>query len=521
MFRYRNRERLRGARQRIFRPRSDQQRDEPTLAEEITVGNTPVPADNYANSNHATDLALYHDRIKAIGTVKWLASKNFDGNNFHYWMKAIRNHLKAARLWEIVVGIETRPLEPEQARQWDHLDRLAVTILMDSIRDDLLLGITGEETSGVIWQFITEKYHDAKWGTSAGLLGKLTALKMINSSNVNDHLTTIRELSEKLNEMGEGLNCSQLTALLLGSLPENWNTSKSSFWIMKTAPGYDELEANIRTEAGRRGNELTVKRREDKRTLESNLVDANLTNMLEVVQAVRRNFKDVDQVTPTQVKSVKKHNNEVEQIKNRAATSESNSVAMQNESSRTSTDKIVAEQTPQIDGNWSWSGMSFRSNVENEWIVDSGATHHMCFTKSMFLDLKSSSPTATNEVGLPNGGKVSVEGYGKVKLVVKCSETSNKAEILLDNVLYIPKFNRNLLSIPKASAAGLKFDFNAIAGRVVVSCGYQSIVSARPEGKALYFLEHLHEPAAEANALMAQPTFDLWHKRLGHLKPRI
>ncbi|KAH9150574.1 hypothetical protein LEN26_004051 [Aphanomyces euteiches] len=113
------------------------------MSEQQPVGPQVVPS-----SSH-------NDREKAVGAVKWMSSKNFDGNNFHYWMKAIRNHLKAARLWEVVIGTEVRPAAAHLAAQWDHLDRLAVAILMDSIRDDLLLGITGEETAAMIWAFIT------------------------------------------------------------------------------------------------------------------------------------------------------------------------------------------------------------------------------------------------------------------------------------------------------------------------------------------------------------------------------
>ncbi|KAH9110440.1 hypothetical protein AeMF1_014752, partial [Aphanomyces euteiches] len=221
----------------------------------------------------------HSERVKAVGAVKWLPTKNFVGSNFHYWLKAIRNHLKAARLWDIVTGTEIRPSAPVESAQWDHLDRLAVTVLMDSIRDDLLLGVAGEESAAVIWETICNKYLEVKWGTSASLLGKLTNLKMPSGSDVNEHLTVFREYSEKLNEMDEGLKASQLTALLLGSLPHSWNTFKTSFWILKSAPSYDELEANIRTEAARRGSELAAKRKEDKKALQGNAAEAHAAQL--------------------------------------------------------------------------------------------------------------------------------------------------------------------------------------------------------------------------------------------------
>ncbi|CAK4909578.1 unnamed protein product, partial [Aphanomyces euteiches] len=79
--------------------------------------------------------------------------------------------------------------------------------------------------------------------------------------------------------MGEGLKTSQLTALLLGSLPDSWNTFKTSFWILKSAPSYDELEANIRTEAARRGSELAAKRKEDKKALQGNAAEAHAAQL--------------------------------------------------------------------------------------------------------------------------------------------------------------------------------------------------------------------------------------------------
>ncbi|CAK4311560.1 unnamed protein product, partial [Aphanomyces euteiches] len=102
---------------------------------------------------------------------------------------------------------------------------------------------------------------------------------MASGSDVNEHLTVFREYSEKLNEMGEGLKTSQLTALLLGSLPDSWNTFKTSFWILKSAPSYDELEANIRTEAARRGSELAAKRKEDKKALQGNAAEAHAAQL--------------------------------------------------------------------------------------------------------------------------------------------------------------------------------------------------------------------------------------------------
>lgn len=73
----------------------------------------------------------------------------------------------------------------------------------------------------------------------------------------------------------------------------------------------------------------------------------------------------------------------------------------------------------------------------NAWIVDSGATTHItCFPEFLFnfKFLKN------KFVLLPNGTRVQVVGTGSVRI---------NSRIVLHNVLYIPSFHVNLISVPK------------------------------------------------------------------------
>ena len=69
-----------------------------------------------------------------------------------------------------------------------------------------------------------------------------------------------------------------------------------------------------------------------------------------------------------------------------------------------------------------------------KWIIDYGATSHICCYKSLY----DSYMTMYNSyVLLPNSFKVKVEGIVSIKLT---------QDIFLHNVLYIPSFRFNLLS---------------------------------------------------------------------------
>ena len=69
------------------------------------------------------------------------------------------------------------------------------------------------------------------------------------------------------------------------------------------------------------------------------------------------------------------------------------------------------------------------------WIIDSGATHHVCHEKNKFLSL---SETLNQSISLPNGLGVKIIGTGKVKI---------NESLILNTVLYIPDFRLNLISV--------------------------------------------------------------------------
>ncbi|KAL2906248.1 Retrovirus-related Pol polyprotein from transposon RE2 [Bienertia sinuspersici] len=79
------------------------------------------------------------------------------------------------------------------------------------------------------------------------------------------------------------------------------------------------------------------------------------------------------------------------------------------------------------------------SSLNSAWILDSGATDHICHDMSFFSNLSFTDPSNTS-ITIPNGSKVAVTLKGTITL----GDT-----YFLPDVLYVPNFKFNLISIPK------------------------------------------------------------------------
>jgi len=137
----------------------------------------------------------------------------------------------------------------------------------------------------------------------------------------------------------------------------------------------------------------------------------------------------------------------------------------------------------------------------NDWVLDSGATGHMCHDRQAFESLRRL--PSTKKVILGDDTEVGAYGIGTVRLT---------RTLVLDNVLYIPDFTVNLCSVSKLATQGYVVTFEedsctiARNGQVVI----------RGKGQGLYVLQD-QDTALMATDEARKEKETLWHQRLGHL----
>ncbi|CAA7017958.1 unnamed protein product [Microthlaspi erraticum] len=143
------------------------------------------------------------------------------------------------------------------------------------------------------------------------------------------------------------------------------------------------------------------------------------------------------------------------------------------------------------------------------WIIDSGATHHVCHDKRLFSML---SENVHSSVTLPTGSGVQITGIGSIKL---------SEYMILKNVLYIPDFRLNLLSISQLTKdLGYRVSFDSVS--CVIQDPIKGLMIGQGEEVAnLYVLdvEFGLQQSSQQSSFLCNAVVDseLWHNRLGHL----
>ena len=158
-------------------------------------------------------------------------------------------------------------------------------------------------------------------------------------------------------------------------------------------------------------------------------------------------------------------------------------------------------------------------NYNDKWIIDSGATNHVCYSLQW---LRQTSLVGQEQrfLRLGNGEHVSVKALGQVELFF-----NNDRTLCLVDCLYVPDFKRNLISVSCLFEQGLTVEFNSF----ITIRSSTSVICTGDLIDGLYYLSPMsydvliteivdkHDHLAKKRKV-SNETY-LWHLRLGHINP--
>ena len=157
-------------------------------------------------------------------------------------------------------------------------------------------------------------------------------------------------------------------------------------------------------------------------------------------------------------------------------------------------------------------GQALTAKSEREWLVDSGATSHMCNNRNLFKQVRDLDSAETITLG--DGRNLEVKSVGTVELEMLLPDGPSRS-CSLQKVLYVPELAYNLVSVSRATEARKHVTFSK--NGCEFSNEHGQITAFATKQGSLYHLELCRKSQESVYAVQKESKERLWHRRFRHL----
>ena len=417
-----------------------------------------------------------------------------NGSNYPTWKIQCKMALMKEGLWKIVTGEEVAPTTGgagEQAKFATRRDRALATIVL-SIDTSLLYIISDPKDPVVVWGKLADQFEKKTWATRLDLRRKLHSLQLKDRESAQTHIKVMTEIFDALAVAGETVSEEDRVVYLLASLPESYNVLVTALEANEDVPKLEVVTERILHQERKLKdkNHSTEGAMYSQRNFKGKLKRCNYCGRL---GHIKKYCRDLIKVEKERQKETHKKSQKKSQQANPTTT---------HEGSDSESSGLIASHA-----------LSVQSSKEQcVWVVDSGATCHMCHDVKLFTTLCQIEEPI--EVMLGDNHALTATGRGEVVLDMVLPNGESKS-CTLHNVLYVPKLAYNLISVTKASQTGKVVKFTKSAC-YVLDKRHKIIAKATKVGD-LYLIDHKVNHKRVNVARQSDTKEDIWHKRYGHL----
>ena len=410
------------------------------------------------------------------------------GRNYPTWKVQCKMALMKDSLWGIVSGTEklARDANADTRKKFEARKDRALAIIVLAVDPSLLYMLGNPEDPAEVWKKLEDQFQRKTWSNKLQLRRKLFALKLRDGESVDQHIKTMTEVFESLAVIGDAVTEEDQVVHLLASLPPSYEMLVTALEAQsESVPKWELVTERLRHEE--------QKKKEKAPGGESG--DAGR-------KAFTARQRKTDQRRQFTCHFCKKPGHFKRDCRKFLATQQANkpsaSTAETKQAASSGSDKEALVTTHVLSAT--------SSPGENQWIVDSGATCHMCKDKQFFSELRSLD--TAQEVIVGDGHVLEATAEGTVTLETLLPDGNTK-KCKLEKVLLVPKLSYSLLSVSKASEAGKTIKLNK-SGCEIVNEKNEVIAFATRVGN-LYHLEYCRR--AECSHAVEGNKEQLWHRR--------
>lgn len=427
--------------------------------------------------------------------IKLEGSKNWNVWKFQT-MVVLRGH----GLLDVVEGREVKPEAAGTAAEaWASKDAKAQTFLVTRMTEEVMLHIITCSSSADMWKKLASVYEQ-KTETSVHIVQqRFFQYKYEEGIEMAVFLSKVQEMKNQLKQMNEDISDKLVITKVLMSLPEDFSHFISAW---ESAPDdkqtYDNLVARLLVEEER----IKEKRSE--------------SNQSSAFMAKRFDKKSVKCYRCNKLGHFQSECHSKVDNQNSASSSVNNRHQNFNNSNRKCfyCNKVGHFKSEcrfnknKNNGNAFVVQETFNEHFQqSQWLVDSGASEHMCCDRELF---SSYSTLSQKSVIVGNGTAISALGRGQVAAQV--FNGSEWIDTTIDNVLFVPVLKTNLFSVNRAADRGyvmLTDDSGCKFYKQKQVCAIANRVGN------MYYMDLRYKNSA-ANVTQVKSELYEWHERLVH-----
>jgi gag-polypeptide of LTR copia-type len=379
-----------------------------------------------------------------------------DSKDYYVWSFSMKKFLESEHLDELVFGKLLKPTIPDifapksevqSYLEWEEKNSVAERAIMSCVGKSQMALLTMCKSSSEMWMRLKRTYAQSDETNILRLQGELQGVTWKRSSTLESYIKEIDNLANQLRCCGEDISDRTLRLVTLKGLPDKYEFIKHII-LQQENLSYTEICDKLRSHVG-----LSLMNTTSAGTMSSfaNLSTSQLRPRIPPSRPARL-MCDHCKKGGHEANMCWKKNPHLRICSTCKGTGhhESDCPKKNGEKQRHATlasAHVSMKEDPQAN----------MAKVDVEWIVDSGATHHMCNQQDNFSTIREME--GNTEISLGDSSKLGINLEGTVELNLK--HTKGFTECDLKDVLCVPNMARNLFSVTTCMKQGNNVIFNS------------------------------------------------------------
>ena len=422
--------------------------------------------------------------------------EKFNGSNdFTLWKIKMKAVLVQQGCSAALEGEEKLPTNLKAEEKTDILAKAHSAILL-SLTDEVLREVVDETTAAGLWKKLESKFQKKSLTNRLYQKQRLYTLRMTENMQVKDHLDNFNRIILDLQGVGVKIDDEDQAIILLCSLPNSYEN-----FVDTMLYGRDSISVGDVKDA--------MQSKELKRRVSGSNEDGSDAGL--VVSRGRNKERDGGSRDKSRSKSRSNrprcfHCKEKGHIRKDCPQRKRGSD--KKESNGNASAAVVQESSDEEDKGDVLTVST--SGSANTWVMDTGASYHMTFSKELFTSFKE----WNGNVKLGDDEVLGVKGSGSVQIKM------HDGIVRSLDAWYVPNLCKNLISLGTLDKQGYNFSGND--GQLRVSKGALVVMKGKLQ-HGIYFLmgNSVMGTVVVSRSLEQQDNCtELWHRRLGHMSEK-